>query len=148
MITRMEFFSSILFSLFALATIVLAQDFQILSPNPAAKIRSGATRTGLFTYNSVVIAPPAIPTGFKTQLNVQLSSTTPPGVSISHLSSFFGFSIEMSVAGQVCECLIPSMSTPIVSFLAVGASSLVSRILYLAIQLSRPTIGGRSMSPS
>lgn len=70
-----------------------------------------ATWTGLLAYDPVVIAAPAIPTGFTTQPNVQLSSTTPPGVSISQLSSFFGFSIEMSVANQVCECLIPSLRT-------------------------------------
>jgi len=37
----MKFFSSILFGLFGLATIVFAQDVQIMSPPPGTKIRSG-----------------------------------------------------------------------------------------------------------
>ena len=85
-----------------------------------------ATWTGLLAYDPLVIAAPAIPTGFVTQPNIQLSSTTPPGVSISQMSSFFGFSIEMSVANQVCECLIPPLITRTNRLISCSGCRLVS----------------------
>ena len=60
--------------------------------------------TGYLAYNPQTLTAPAIPTAFPTQVSVQVSSgSAPPGSSIPHMSSFFGFSIEMSVANQVCE---------------------------------------------
>lgn len=60
--------------------------------------------TGYLAYNPSSLTAPAIPTAFPTAVTVQIASgPAPPGSSIPQLSSFFGFSIEMSVANQVRE---------------------------------------------
>ncbi|KAF8636081.1 hypothetical protein AX17_003787 [Amanita inopinata Kibby_2008] len=63
---------------------------------------SPADYTGAAAYNPTVLQAPPVPSGFPTQYNIQLQNGgAPPGVSIPHMGSFVGFSIEMSVANQV-----------------------------------------------
>jgi hypothetical protein len=49
-----------------------------------------------------VLNPPPPPIAFNTQFDIQLQSNT-PGLSIPQSGAFVGFSIEMSVANQICE---------------------------------------------
>ena len=55
--------------------------------------------------DTTTLTPPPVPNpAIPTVVPVQLSSTGGvPGLSIQHKGNFFGFSIEMSVANQVCE---------------------------------------------
>jgi hypothetical protein len=65
---------------------------------------TGGKYSGLAAYNPTTLSIPAPPTPFPTTYNVQVQDgPAPPGSSISQLSSFFGFSIEMSVSDQVCK---------------------------------------------
>ena len=65
-----------------------------------------ATTTALAAYNVTHLQPPTPPGGnpsFVVQL--QKDAAAASGLSIPHVGpSFFGFSIEMSVITQVCEC--------------------------------------------
>jgi hypothetical protein len=49
-----------------------------------------------------VLNPPPPPAAFNTQFDIQLQHDT-PGLSIPQSGAFVGFSIEMSVANQICE---------------------------------------------
>lgn len=63
---------------------------------------AAANYTGAAAYNPTTLNPPPVPNPFNTQFVVQLQNGGTPGVSIKQNGSFFGFSIEMSVANQVC----------------------------------------------
>ena len=60
-------------------------------------------------YNNTVLVPPAIPSPAPANaftLNLQQSTTAVNGLSIPHVGgSFWGFSIEMSVIGQIRESI-------------------------------------------
>ncbi|KAF8671176.1 Glycosyl hydrolase family 79 C-terminal beta domain [Rhizoctonia solani] len=60
-----------------------------------------ATYTGSAAYDPTVLNPPAPPEQFNRDFAVQLSPTEPQGLSIPHSGSYFGFSIELSVANRV-----------------------------------------------
>ena len=65
-----------------------------------------ASYTGAAAYDPTVLLPPPIPDPpLPTQLSLQLSSDAQnvQGLSITQSGSFYGFSIEMSVVGQVSE---------------------------------------------
>ncbi|KAH7884820.1 glycoside hydrolase family 79 protein [Phlebopus sp. FC_14] len=64
---------------------------------------SAATYTGAAAYDPTVLTPPPVPSGFQTQLslNVQASSSNVNGLSQPLKGSFLGFSIEFSVINQV-----------------------------------------------
>lgn len=65
----------------------------------------GSHYTGLPAYNPVILQPPAPPgpSALPTQFGIALQSAVPPAASIPLNGSFMGFSVEMSVANQVCE---------------------------------------------
>lgn len=65
---------------------------------------SSATYTGAAAYDPTVLAPPAVPQGFTTQLSLSLPSTS-NNVPLSQplKGSFLGFSIEFSVINQICK---------------------------------------------
>ena len=69
-----------------------------------------ASYTGAAAYDPTMLQPPPIPQPPPaTQFPIFLWPTadTAPGISIPAPSSFFGISIEMSVATQVSECPSP-----------------------------------------
>jgi hypothetical protein len=69
-----------------------------LSPNPT-------DYSGPAAYNPTTLIPPPVPTpAIQNQFGVQLTNGGVPGLSINQHGSFFGFSVEMSVANQVREC--------------------------------------------
>lgn len=64
----------------------------------------GVPYSGPDAFNPVVLNVPAMPTQFPTQYDVLVANgAAPAGASIPLSSSFFGFSIEMSVVDQICQ---------------------------------------------
>ena len=64
------------------------------------------TFTGAAAYNQVYLAPPAIPDPAPANtfsINVPQDASLQQGLSIKLNGTFFGFSIEMSVANQLSE---------------------------------------------
>lgn len=62
--------------------------------------------TGLAAYNPVYMVPPAIPSpapANQFSIGVPSDAQLLPGLSVKQRGSFFGFSIEMSVANQLSE---------------------------------------------
>jgi hypothetical protein len=83
------------------------------TPTPSSTA-SGAAYTGPAAYDPTVLqAPPvpnpAPPTTFT--LTLQQQSNAVSGLSIQQSGAFYGFSIEMSVVTQVCECPIFTTSS-------------------------------------
>lgn len=77
---------------------------------------AGYPKVTLAAYDTTVLTPPPVPNpppASAYTLNLQRNAAQVNGLSIPHVGgSFWGFSIEMSVVGQVCEslvclCLIP-----------------------------------------
>ena len=65
------------------------------------------TYTELPAYNDVYMEPPAIPSPApptEFAIGVPTDATLMNGLSIKQQGTFFGFSIEMSVANQLSEC--------------------------------------------
>lgn len=63
---------------------------------------AAANYTGAAAYNPTVLQPPAVPSPKPaTAFNIQLQSGGMQGLSIPIPGSFFGFSVEFSVANQV-----------------------------------------------
>lgn len=79
--------------------------------------------TGLAAYNPVYMLPPAIPNdpapSTAITITVPNSATLMNGLSIPQKPTFFGFSIEMSVATQLSELILTFLSVRrlILSFL-------------------------------
>jgi hypothetical protein len=70
--------------------------------NTATSSAAAAGYTGAAAYNPTVLQPPPVPNPKPaTNFNIQLQPGGMPGLSITLPSSFFGFSIEFSVANQV-----------------------------------------------
>jgi hypothetical protein len=67
----------------------------------AATVTTGAAAF----YDTTVLQPPPLPSPATTQFDIQLQSSASSvnGLSIPQTGSFFGFSVEMSVASQVRE---------------------------------------------
>jgi hypothetical protein len=87
----------------------------------ATATANAASYTGAAAYNPTVLDPPPVPAPPATTFTVQLQNGGVPGLSIPQHGSFFGFSIEMSVTNQVCECSLSSLFSPCSSLLlAVG----------------------------
>lgn len=64
---------------------------------------AAASYTGAAAYNPTVLKPPPVPNPGPGNFDIQLPSTGGiPGMSIPLAGSFFGFSVEFSVANQVC----------------------------------------------
>lgn len=64
-----------------------------------------ASLTRAASYDDVTLTPPPLPNPTPpTSFGVHLQIGTVPGLSIPHQGSFFGFSIELSVATQVRKC--------------------------------------------
>ena len=66
--------------------------------------------TGLAAYNPVFYLPPALPNpvpGTTATINVPNVVSAASGLSIPQRSTFFGFSIEMSVATQLSQSFNP-----------------------------------------
>jgi hypothetical protein len=71
----------------------------------AAATAAAANFTGAAAYDTTILNPPTIPNPvIPSQIPVQLTSSGGiANLSIPQNGAFFGFSIEMSVANQVCE---------------------------------------------
>lgn len=72
--------------------------------NPFSTTSADASSyTGAAAYNPTTIDPPALPDPLPSlSLDFNLQSN-PTGLSITQSGAFMGFSVEMSVANQVCE---------------------------------------------
>ncbi|KAK2460443.1 hypothetical protein APHAL10511_007608 [Amanita phalloides] len=110
----------LLFTHSANAVTVYTGKGQIPFSTPTAtSLAPNATYTGLYAYDPVILQVPAVPSGFPTQVSVQvLSGAAPPGSSILQMSSFFGFSIEMSVANQVFGPSSRAINVPFLNLMA------------------------------
>jgi hypothetical protein len=69
---------------------------------PQATLQAPATLGGV--ANTTTLALPATPTNVNPTYTLNVELTNPANVSIPIPAGFFGFSIEMSVANQMCEC--------------------------------------------
>ncbi|CAE6468101.1 unnamed protein product [Rhizoctonia solani] len=67
----------------------------------ATSTAGAATYTGSAAYDPTVLNPPAPPEQFNREYAINLSPTEPQGLSIPQSGSYFGFSIELSVANRV-----------------------------------------------
>jgi hypothetical protein len=71
---------------------------------------ASATYTGAAAYDPTSLTPPPIPTPAPaTQFPVQLFSGGMVNLSIPQSGSFVGFSVELSVADQICESCVRLM---------------------------------------
>lgn len=74
------------------------QPYGIVTPTFASSTRSAS-------HDDVILIPPPLPNPTPpTSFGVQLQIGTVTGLSIPHQGSFFGFSIELSVATQIRKC--------------------------------------------
>ena len=101
----MSFFCRILGSLLLLAHHTLAVTvYPTNGAPPTTTLAPGVSYSGPAAFDPVTLNVPAVPTQFPTKYNIQIANgAAPAGASIPLLSSFFGFSIEMSVVDQVCQ---------------------------------------------
>ncbi|CAE6461756.1 unnamed protein product, partial [Rhizoctonia solani] len=67
----------------------------------ATATAGAATYTGSAAYDPTVLNPPAPPEQFNREYAINLSPNEPQGLSIPQSGSYFGFSIELSVANRV-----------------------------------------------
>ena len=73
----------------------------------ASATGAAANYTGAAAYNPTVLKAPPVPNPKPaTNFNIQLQPGGMPGLSITLPGSFFGFSVEFSVANQVRKCHI------------------------------------------
>ncbi|GLB44465.1 putative glycosyl hydrolase family 79 C-terminal beta domain [Lyophyllum shimeji] len=89
--------------------------------NPSATATASsaaASYTGAAAYNPTVLQPPPVPSPLNTQFVVQLQNGGTPGASIQQSGSFFGFSIEMSVANQVLGKNSTHIQVPFLNLMA------------------------------
>jgi len=94
-----------LFSVIPLTTIAVTIYYPPgQQPLSATGTALAANYTGAAAYNPILLNPPPVPSPFTTQFNIQLQNGGTVGVSIPQEGSFLGFSVEMSVVNQVCEC--------------------------------------------
>lgn len=70
----------------------------------AAATAPGAAYTGAAAYNPTTLSPPPVPTALNRNFQLSLVPGGVPGLSIKVPGRFFGFSVEMSVVEQICEC--------------------------------------------
>lgn len=73
------------------------------SPTSTANA-AAASYTGAAAYDTTVLNPPAPPTDLNKDVPIQLFAGGMDGLSIKQKGSFMGFSIELSVADQICMC--------------------------------------------
>jgi hypothetical protein len=101
--------------LLVLCSLAAAQAVTVYSQQPFGAARTATPTdgspppayTGLGAYNPTKLNPPPPPSPLPAnQFNIFLFPTTDnvQGASIATKGSFFGFSIEMSVTNQICEC--------------------------------------------
>ncbi|KAF8636113.1 hypothetical protein AX17_003816 [Amanita inopinata Kibby_2008] len=84
-----------------------------------SSLAPGATYSGPAAYNPTTLVPPPAPTDLPLQYNLQVQDgPAPPGASIPLLSSFFGFSIEMSVVDQVLGHSSDLINVPFLNLMA------------------------------
>lgn len=69
---------------------------------------AAASYTGSAAYNPTMLQAPAPPgsAALPTSFGITLQNSVPGGASIVQTGGFFGFSVEMSVANQVCTCCV------------------------------------------
>lgn len=81
---------------------------------------AAANYTGSAAYNPTVLNAPAVPDPKPPNaFDIKLANGGMAGMSIPIPSSFFGFSVEFSVANQVRECSLNSMSHLSVAYIDV-----------------------------
>ncbi|KAJ3856578.1 glycoside hydrolase family 79 protein [Lentinula lateritia] len=87
--------------------------------NPFSTTSADASSyTGAAAYNPTTIDPPALPDplpSLSLDFNIQ---SNPTGLSITQSGAFMGFSVEMSVANQICESIL---QVPFLNLLATIA---------------------------
>jgi hypothetical protein len=64
---------------------------------------AAANYTGAAAYNPTVLKAPPVPDPKPANFDLHLQNGGMQGLSIALPNGFFGFSVEMSVANQVCE---------------------------------------------
>jgi len=129
----MLFFSIILPFLYAVSN---AEAVTVYGQIPLQQTYTAAraSPTVLAAYNDTQLAPPPVPNPpppRQFSLTLQHDAAAVPGLSIPHIgTSFFGFSIEMSVISQVCKCpfflLFVSVVPKLILKSTVGKNSYVS----------------------
>lgn len=99
---------------------------------PSTTAPSFANYTAASAFDPTNLKAPSIPSpppGNKFNIQVAASNSTQNGLSITTAGSFFGFSVEMSVANQVCMSLTPIIILIVRSkpffILSVGKNSYV-----------------------
>ena len=84
----------------------------VIYGGPSETVTSGAAAyTGAAAYDPTELTPPAPPNPpINTNVPVQLSTNGITNLSIPQQGAFVGFSIEMSVATQVCRSICLAMT--------------------------------------
>lgn len=86
----------------AAITVYYPKDQQPLAATSTTSGAAAANYTGAAAYNpTVLIAPPIPDPPPPTEFTIQLQNAGTSGVSIPQAGSFFGFSVEFSVANQI-----------------------------------------------
>ncbi|KAG2129513.1 glycoside hydrolase family 79 protein [Suillus bovinus] len=80
---------------------------------------ASANYTGAAAYDPTVLNPPPVPAGLTTQFGIQLSSSSPSGLSIPQKGSFMGFSIEFSVINQIFGVNATYLQVPFLNLMAI-----------------------------
>jgi hypothetical protein len=108
----------------------------------AVSTAAASNFTNAAAYDQTVLNPPAVPNpAIPTSVPVQLqSSGVTSNVSIPVNGGFFGISIEMSVANQVCELSCHSFSITLTNSPFSGQEQVCALFHLLPIQPSQPPI--------
>ncbi|KIL60002.1 glycoside hydrolase family 79 protein [Amanita muscaria Koide BX008] len=97
---------------------VLAVTVYRKDPSPTS-LAPGAMYSGPAAFNPIMLQAPAPPSNFATQVNIAVrDGPAPLGSSIQQLSSFFGFSIEMSVVDEVLGRSSQRINVPFLNLMA------------------------------
>ncbi|KAF8900143.1 glycoside hydrolase family 79 protein [Gymnopilus junonius] len=105
-------------------TVYHPKDQTVLSADPAAPTGTNSPGSGNYTgpaaFNPTTLIAPSPPglDALPTSFGIALSNTPPPGASIMHSGSFFGFSIEMSVVNQVLGTNASVLQVPFLNLMA------------------------------
>ncbi|KAI8977819.1 glycoside hydrolase family 79 protein [Trametes punicea] len=111
-----------IYGLFGSTTAAPIQTTSVPSTTSFQTFSGPATFTGLAAYNPVYLEPPPIPNpppANQFTINLPNGAANMPGLSIPQAGTFFGFSIEMSVATQLIGTNSSQLQVPFLNLMAL-----------------------------
>ncbi|KAF7974612.1 hypothetical protein HWV62_11580 [Athelia sp. TMB] len=111
-------FIPVLFGVANAGVTVWGTGVQVPLTASATSSNAAAAYTGAAAYNPTVLNPPPVPSPAPGNFDIQLQTGAVPGLSIPLPGSFFGFSVEFSVANQVLGKNSTLLQVPFLNLMA------------------------------